>query len=151
MFIARIYCEKKKMLKNIIISGFILSMCYGCKIKSNVEYLNECSLIDNEFCEFLSDFAVRMCKYGRVNEVNLVMKKSEVNLNDFCTNDARMIEMKLYGNVHFLNECWAECSDSTMIFGVEPICMAFVLGAENSRGVYNLHRSYDKNVIFTLF
>ena len=60
--------------------------------------------------------------------------------------------MKLYGNVHLLNECWTECSDSTMIFGVEPMCVAFVLGAKNSRGMYNIiHTGVHKNVIFTLF
>ena len=63
-----------------------------------------------------------------------------------------MIEMKLYGNVHLLNECWMECSDSTMIFGVEPMCMVFVLGAKNSRGMYKIiHIGVHKNVIFTLF
>ena len=60
----------------------VVLFCYGCKIKSNEDYLNESSLINSEFCEFLSNFSVKMCTYGRVNEVNLFMI-NEINLNDF--------------------------------------------------------------------
>ena len=54
--------KKLKMLKVIYIL-VCLCMSDACKIVSNVGYLNECSVIENElFCEFLNDFAVRMCE-----------------------------------------------------------------------------------------
>ena len=72
-----------------------------------MDYLNECSVIENElFCDFLNDFAVRMSTREKVNEVNLSIV-DKIDLNDFCKNDARMVEIKLYGSVNLINGCFS--------------------------------------------
>ena len=71
-----------------------------------------------------------MCTRENVNEVKLSIVE-EIDLNDFCKNDARMIEIKQYGSVNLMNECYSECSDNTQTFGIEPMGMAFLLGSKN--------------------